>query len=324
MAMTVAVPTMNGARHLADAIGSILQQGDAVSEILVSDDRSDDDSLEIVRRLGGDRVRISINGERLGLAGNWNQCVHLCQTDLIAIVHQDDWLRPGHVGAHLRGFVSPEVGLVASDSGVIDENGEPVPPSVIDPGGLGDRDRVVGPSEAFLALAQVNPLRCSAVSMRVAAHEQAGGFRSSLRYVVDWAFWLEVAKSWSLAWIAKPTVDVRWHSASETHRFACGTVDLEESERVLSDNLAWLKSKSTPTAVLEDSAKRRLARAYLNRAHVALRGGDGPLGKACLRRSVSLWPGVLRGIVADPRLAVQMAAVSLAPGAAGRWFKRPS
>jgi hypothetical protein len=321
--MTVAVPTMNGARHLAEAIGSILQQGDAVAEILISDDRSEDDSLEIIRRLGGDRVRISTNSERLGLAGNWNQCVHLCQTDLIAIVHQDDRLRLGHITAHLRGFESPEVGLVASASGVIDEKGEPLPSSVINPGGLGDVDRLLDPGEAFLAMAEVNPLRCSAVSMRVAAHAQAGGF-PPLRYVVDWAFWLKVARSWSIAWIATPTVDVRWHSASETHRFAKGTADLEESERILNDNLTWLKSKSTPTATLEHSAKQRLARAYLNRAHVALRGGEGLLGQWCLRRSFALRPAVLFEILADPRLTARMAAVSLVPAAAGRWFKSPS
>ncbi len=221
-------------------------------------------TLELVRNLGGDRIRVSINSERLGLAGNWNQCVALCRTSLIAIVHQDDRLRPGHIAAQVAGFAndpkSSAVGLVASASDVIDRHGQRVPERVVDRGGLGSVDRVFGPEEAFERMAEVNPLRCSAVSMRVEAHRQAGGFQPSLKYVVDWKLWLDLARAWSLVWLAEPTVDIRWHLASETHRFATGTTDLQETEQVLNENIQWLTSLNRPTARLERSSRRRLAR----------------------------------------------------------------
>ena len=99
---------MNGAEHLAECLASVIAQGESVAEIIVSDDRSDDETLELVRKVGGDRIRVSINSDRLGLAGNWNQCVSLCRTSLIAIVHQDDRLRPGHITAHLAGFLNSQ------------------------------------------------------------------------------------------------------------------------------------------------------------------------------------------------------------------------
>ena len=96
--------------------------------LLVSDDRSDDSTLEVVRAVGGDRVRVAVNGERLGLAGNWNRCAAMCRTPLLAIFHQDDVMEPGHLAAHAAVLARDEtIGLVAGASTVIDELGRPVP-----------------------------------------------------------------------------------------------------------------------------------------------------------------------------------------------------
>jgi glycosyltransferase involved in cell wall biosynthesis len=313
--MTVAVPTMNGSRHLAETLRGIFAQTGAVFDLLISDDRSEDGTPARAKELAGDRLRVVVNSERLGLAGNWNKCVALCRTPFVAIVHQDDVLHPGHVEAHLRAFADdPAVGLVASGSGVIDDEGRGVPESVVGRGGLGAVDRIFKAGEVLPLMAKGNPLRCSAVSIRAAAHAEAGGFDPALRYVVDWDFWCRVARRWSLAWLAAPTVDVRWHSESETHRFKTGTADLEETERVLAGLLEGFRLQDVPTRPIEDLAHRRLSRAYLNRAYVAAETGNGRLCRFCLRRALQLWPGIARVIAADPRFVLRMAAACLAPG----------
>jgi glycosyltransferase involved in cell wall biosynthesis len=312
---------MNGARQIAQTIASILAQQGVTFDLLISDDRSDDDTLEIARSLAGDRLRVVVNSERLGLAGNWNQCVSLSRTPLVAIVHQDDVLRPGHLAAHVQAFQADAgVGLVASASGVIDASGAEVAESVVGRGGLGPTDRTFAPGEALAAMAAGNPLRCSAVSIRAAAHADVGGFDPALRYIVDWDFWLRVARRWKLAWLAAPTVDVRWHEASETHRFKTGTTDLEETERLLNDLLGWLREQSLPTAGVASEARRRLARAYLHRAYAATRVADGRLARTSLARAVRLWPGVARTVAADPRLAARLTAACLAPALCARWL----
>lgn len=323
--MTVAIPTMNGSKHLAETLGGILKQEGAAFDLLLSDDRSEDETLSLARELAGDRLRISVNSERLGLARNWNRCVDLSRTPLVAVVHQDDVPRPGHVASHVSAFAAdPAVGLVASASGVIDDDGREVPDSIVGRGGLGSAGRVFGPGEALSLMAEGNPLRCSAVSMRAAAHAEAGGFDPALRYVVDWEFWCRIANRWSLAWLARPTVDIRWHPASETHRFKTGTADLEETERVLDELLGWLESRGTARPATEAAAVRRLSRAYLNRAFVAARAGDARLGRRCLTRALQLCPGTGKAILADPRLAVRMAGLFIAPGLAGAWSRAAS
>lgn len=312
--ITVAVPTMNGSRHLAGTLRSILDQQGASFDLLVCDDRSDDDTLSVVDAAAGDRVRVLVNGERLGLAGNWNRCVAEARTPLVAIVHQDDLLLPGHLERHVGSFQrDPSVGLVASASVVVDDAGKPVPASAVGRGGLGDVDRTFTPAEALPALAVANPLRCSAVSMRVRAHLDSGGFDPRLRYVVDWDHWLRTIERWSLAWHAQPSVAVRWHPASETHRFRTGTLDLEETERLLEalhqGPLAHIEGRRE----IERLSRRSLARAYLNRAYTASRAGDGRLAWDCLARALRLQPAILGTLLLDPRLVARLAAASLLP-----------
>ena len=317
--LTVAIPTYCGARHLGTALRSILAQDGVAFDLIVSDDRSDDDTLAIARAEAGDRVRIVVNAERLGLAGNWNQCVALSETPYVAVFHQDDIMRPGHLAAHLSAFESQErIGLVASAAEVIDASGRPVPESVVGRGGLGPADWVFEPAEAVPLMAAGNPLRCSAITLNKAAHASVGGFDPSYRYVVDWDAWLEIARTWRVAWRATPTVAIRWHEASETHRFKTGTADLDETARLLDELFRRDGGSWDDAPELRRKANQRLARAFLGRAHVCLRGGDLQIARACLRRARELSPRVLTTLASDPRLALQMIALGLAPGWANR------
>lgn len=310
---TVAVPTMNGARHLAATLQSILaQQGGVKFDLLVVDDRSDDGTPELARAVAGDRARVVVNSDRLGLAGNWDRCVALGRTPVVAVVHQDDLWRPGHLAAHASAFAAdPGLGLVASASGVVDDAGAAVAESVVGRGGLGLTDRTFAAGEAVLPMAPANPLRCSAVSIRAEAHRDLGGFDPAYGYAVDWEFWLRLARTWPVAWLAATTADVRWHPASETHRFATGTADLDESARVFAATLEWLSGRGESTRAVARSGRRNLSRAYLNRAYTAARRGAAPLARRGLRESLRLWPGVVRLIAADPRLFARLAAAWL-------------
>ncbi|AMV40024.1 glycosyltransferase [Planctomyces sp. SH-PL62] len=314
--LTVAVPTCNGEPHLAEALAGVLAQQGAMFDLLVCDDRSDDRTVDRVRELAGDRARIEINPERLGLAGNWNRAVTLSRTPWVAVFHQDDVMRPGDLASRLGAIERPgaeSLGLIAGPADVIDQSGRPVPPEIVEYGGLAEppTGRFVDfPPGAFASrLEASNLLRCSAVTTSKLAHEAVGGFDPSYRYVVDWDFWLRVADRFAVTWIAQePKVSVRWHAASETHRFKVGLDDLEETERLL-----------TRRSVRPG---RRLARAYLNRAHDALRAGRVDLARTALDRAVAISPAVLTSILADPRLAAQMATLRLAPRLARRWFAR--
>jgi hypothetical protein len=230
-------------------------------------------------------------------------------------------MEPAHLEAHLGAFARDEsIGLVASASEVIDEHGDPVPEAVVGRGGHGPVDRIIPAGGMAAAMVAGNPLRCSAVTLRRAAFDDVGGFDLSLRYVLDWDFWLRVSRRWKVAWLARPSVRIRWHGASETHRFKAGTADLDESKRML-EILFAVDLKDDPEANrYRHVATRQLARAFLNRAHDALHAGRSDLARDALRRGLGLAPSQVTAILRDPRLAIQMATLALAPRLAGRLF----
>ena len=295
--LTVAIPTYNGARHIEQTVQSVLTQTELAFDLIVSDDRSTDDTLDRIRQVAGDRAQIEINSERLGLAGNWNRCVERTRTPFVNIFHQDDLMNPGHLATHLAAM-GEGVGLVASGVEMVDEAGQAVPLSEVDPGGCGSVDLRLRAGTFLDQLAIANPLRCSAVTMRVEAYQQMGGFDSGLKYVVDWDAWIKLGRAWDLAWVATPTVAMRWHVASETQTFKTGTLDLEESIRLLSS----LYLDHPDLSRFKSSAWKRLARAYLNRAYEAARSGQSNLCRHCLRRAVELSPRIVGTMIQDPRL----------------------
>lgn len=301
--ITVAIPTYDGAAHVGEAIRGILAQEGVEFNLIVVDDRSEDETLEVVRASAGDRARVETNSERLGLAGNWNRCASLCQTPLLSIFHQDDVMRPGHLKAHVKTLeIDDRVGLVASASVVIDAQGGPVPPRIVSPGGLGPVDLIFKPGQLAAKMTTGNPLRCSAVSLSKAAFDDAHGFDARYRYVVDWEFWLRVSRKWRVAWLAAPSVMVRWHEASETRRFKVGTDDLDETARLVEELFHVDLDGEQNLESLRRSARTRLARAYLNRAWEAHKDGRGDLMRASLRKGLGQSPRIFAMIATDPRL----------------------
>ncbi|GAC1338039.1 MAG: hypothetical protein NVSMB14_05030 [Isosphaeraceae bacterium] len=302
--LTVAVPSFNGAKHLGEALRSILSQKNVDFDLLVCDDLSEDDTVDVVRQIAGDRVKVIVNDRRLGLAENWNACVRRSTTAWTTIFHQGDVMLPEHLSEHLAAIVdNPDAGLIASSTKAIDENGLEIDSTIVETGGLGDFNRKYGAGHLVQELATRNPLRCSAITLRNDVLAEIGGFDGKYRYVVDWDAWLKIARRYPVVWRAKKTIAFRWHKASETQRFKNGTIDLEETEQLL-ENL-WKEDLSllNDPVGLRKQARRRLARAYLNRAYDAARATEATLTRHCLKKAVALSPLVLGRIAIDPKLA---------------------
>lgn len=92
--VSICIPTHNGERWIEESVRSAFSQTYQPVEILVVDDRSTDNTLELVRSFKDERVRIVVNATRLGLAGNWNECVKLAEGEFIKFLFQDDALYP--------------------------------------------------------------------------------------------------------------------------------------------------------------------------------------------------------------------------------------
>ena len=114
--VSVLIPTYNSAPFLDDAIESVLNQTFTDFELLIVDNCSTDNSMEVISKyLSDNRVKYYVNEKNLGSNGNFNRCFSLAKGDYIKCLCSDDKLHP----ELLEKFVSvmeedPSVSLVSS------------------------------------------------------------------------------------------------------------------------------------------------------------------------------------------------------------------
>jgi glycosyltransferase involved in cell wall biosynthesis len=93
---SVALATYNGEQFIAEMIQSILAQTYPVTELVISDDKSTDRTLEIIQEItkGANlNIKILVNRERLGFAKNFENALSHCTEEWIFLADQDDrWL----------------------------------------------------------------------------------------------------------------------------------------------------------------------------------------------------------------------------------------
>jgi glycosyltransferase involved in cell wall biosynthesis len=95
--ITLAIPYYSNLEYLRKAIESVLRQSDDAWKLIVSDDGDQRAETErLVLGFRDARMTYHCNERRLGMAGNWNRCLDLADTDLVTLLHADDELLPDY------------------------------------------------------------------------------------------------------------------------------------------------------------------------------------------------------------------------------------
>jgi len=128
--ISIALCTFNGAQHLPAQLNSIAIQHRLPDELVVCDDQSNDDTVEIIKgfaRQAPFPVYFDINEENLGTTKNFEKAVALCKGDIITFCDQDDvWREDKLVQIEAVFSASPRVGAVFSDAELVNEDLEPL------------------------------------------------------------------------------------------------------------------------------------------------------------------------------------------------------
>lgn len=143
--ISVALCTYNGGRYLEVQLDSLAAQTRCPDELVVCDDGSNDDTLDILERFARRApfpVRIERNPSTLGSTKNFEQAIALCTGDLIATCDQDDVWLPEKLAVNQAAFeVEPAPGLVFSDAEVVDDGLRPLGHTMWETIHFGARDR---------------------------------------------------------------------------------------------------------------------------------------------------------------------------------------
>lgn len=99
MKISVCMATYNGGRFVREQLESILSQlpmavaGEKCAEVIIADDGSTDDTLDVIRDLGDLRVKVLPQGSHLGPVYNFERALQAASGDVIFLADQDDvWL----------------------------------------------------------------------------------------------------------------------------------------------------------------------------------------------------------------------------------------
>lgn len=128
--ISVALCTYNGSKYLKEQLDSIAAQTRRPDELVIRDDVSTDDTLEIAEQFAADApflVNIHRNNENLGSTKNFEAAIAACTGDVIALSDQDDvWLPQKLERIEAEFAADPGVGLVFSDALLTDDQMSPL------------------------------------------------------------------------------------------------------------------------------------------------------------------------------------------------------
>jgi glycosyltransferase involved in cell wall biosynthesis len=122
MNISVALCTYNGARYLRDQLLSIAQQTRLPDTVVICDDGSTDETVQIVNEFASAfKLNFHQNSQNLGSSRNFEQTIRLCTGDVIVLADQDDYWYPDKLATIEAAFARrPEAGFVFSNADVVD------------------------------------------------------------------------------------------------------------------------------------------------------------------------------------------------------------
>jgi len=131
--ISVAMCTYNGSKYLEEQLNSIIHQTRQPDEIVICDDRSKDDSIEIAQRTlenWNGIIRIVRNEKNLGFVKNFEKAISFCHGDIIFLSDQDDVWKANKIEVIVKTFEkNPDAAMVFHDSELVDKNLHPLFPS---------------------------------------------------------------------------------------------------------------------------------------------------------------------------------------------------
>jgi len=118
--ISVCMATYNGEKYINEQLTSILKQLGVNDEIVISDDGSNDGTLDLIKSIEDERIRLVINPNDKGYSRNFAHAIGKAKGDILFISDQDDVWADGKVDLMIARL--KKCHLVVSDAMVVDSD----------------------------------------------------------------------------------------------------------------------------------------------------------------------------------------------------------
>jgi glycosyltransferase involved in cell wall biosynthesis len=337
MRFSVCIPNYNYAHYLGETIKSVLDQEGVDLELLISDNASTDNSIDVINSFADSRIKLSINRRNLGFAANLDCAGSMATGDFMIMLSSDDLMHPGTLKKYQTFLTSlgsdAERSVLTSTWDVIDPKGAKIgfqgPEDFI--WLVGDRrpelEAILSmpiygvPGDVLLkrCLGRLrNPFNFAATCYPRQLYQLVVGYGGNRLINPDkWFHWKLLSEAKMAYFLDAPLFAYRWHPSNQTA--------LEQN----SGSLKFLVDEYNSTLELEEVLLKRvglsrgdviqnfLLHDVINHALATLARGGRLRAKRILRFGEAVYPLQLRSI--NRRLLLR---TLLLLGPIGEWIAR--
>lgn len=283
------MPAFNAAGFLSETIASVLSQGFVDFELIVVDDCSNDNTVEVVSRFNDERIRyFRLEQNHGGPSRPRNIGVAAAHGRYISFFDSDDIMLPGKLAASVAALQAfPPLAMVFTDAYRINENGQKMEGCLLQGySGLGEllTDELdaglfqLKAPDAFQLLFRENYIPTSSVMLRRSVLSEIGPFDESLVNGDDRDMWYRIARAYPLGFLSVPLHNYRVRRGSVSSR---GVITARNRIAVLEKQIAT----GLPVA-LARQARHLIANNYYGIGYALRKQGD--LGQARANYALSL------------------------------------
>ncbi len=237
--LSVIVPNYNHGKYLPACLRGILNQSAPPAEVIVIDDASTDNSMEVLTDFAARHpaLRVLRNEKNQGAVFGMNRGIELAKHEYLAFLAADDEVKPGLFEQSLRLLaLHPRAGLSCTISEWHDMSSGL---SWFMGAGMADKPAYLAPAE-LVRLGQSGKLLIVSASaiFRKAALDEVGRFMPELRWHCDWFATFVPAFRYGLCYVPEPLSEFNLYPNSFYNRGR----KTEEHTRVLTRLLDRLSS----------------------------------------------------------------------------------
>jgi glycosyltransferase involved in cell wall biosynthesis len=216
MNISIAMCTYNGGAYLKEQLESIKAQTRLPDELVICDDVSSDDTVEIAERFADGcpfSVRLYVNDKNLGSTKNFEKAIGLCDGDIIALSDQDDFWLAGKLERIENMLLSaPQTGLVFTDAEIVDERLLPMGHSLFQTVELTEkRQELIRQGRAFEVLLVKNIVTGATMAFRSRFRNLILPIPTAFPLIHDGWIALVIAAVADLSFINQPLIKYRQH-----------------------------------------------------------------------------------------------------------------
>jgi glycosyltransferase involved in cell wall biosynthesis len=231
----VVVPCHQYGRYLRECLTSVLSQDVDDLRVLVIDNASTDDSVEVAQEVARNDARVEVlaRSRNLGATASYNEGVDWAEADYFMILDADDLIASGSL-SRARALLESDPGIVFAygTQAFLQRDGALTmwrSDERRDPGWIVSSGRRFIES---VCRTSRNPVGAPTVLRRTAAQERAGYYRASLEYCDDMEMWLRLACVGAVARTGAVQAIRRLHDLQMGHHYQRVIVrDFRERER---------------------------------------------------------------------------------------------